>query len=73
MVVTILKFLADGDLGKKDIAKSLGKARPTRYLNDLVRKLVATGIIEYTIPARPKSRLQKYRLTEKGRLWLTVR
>jgi hypothetical protein len=25
------------------------------------------GLLEYTIPGKPNSRLQKYRLTEKGR------
>jgi DNA-binding PadR family transcriptional regulator len=31
---------------------------------------LAAGLIQMTIPAKPNSRLQKYRLTEKGREWL---
>jgi len=27
-------------------------------------------LLEYTIPEKPNSRLQKYRLTAKGRAWL---
>ncbi len=32
--------------------------------------MIQDGLLERTIPDRPTSRLQKYRLTEKGRAWL---
>jgi len=70
MAILILNDLRENELGKKDMAKRLGKPKPTRYLNDLVRKMAANGLIEFTIPDKPTSRLQRYRLTNKGRTWL---
>jgi hypothetical protein len=37
-----------------------------RYL----KPALSDGLIEMTIPDKPNSRLQKYRLTDKGRQWL---
>jgi ATP-dependent DNA helicase RecG len=67
MSLSILELLEDSPLAKSEIAGKLGKAKPTRYLNDLMAKLLRSGLIEYTVPEKPQSRLQKYRLTEKGR------
>ena len=33
----------------------------------MIRSLVDGELIEYTIPEKPNSRLQKYRLTENGK------
>ncbi len=33
---------------------------------------LAAGVVERTIPDKPQSRLQRYRLTETGRAWLTT-
>jgi len=67
MARTILKMLKNEPLSKSEIAAKLGKSRPSRYLNDLMAQMLKSGIVEYTIPEKPNSRLQKYRLTEKGR------
>jgi len=56
-----------GDMTRTEIQTVLGlKARAnfeTRYLKPALNNRV----VEMTIPDKPKSRLQKYRLTEKGR------
>ena len=39
------------------------------YLNPLIQ----AELLERTIPDKPTSRLQKYRLTGKGRAWLAGR
>ena len=72
MSLSILELLKDSPSAKSEIAGKLGKAKPTRYLNDLMAKLLRSGLIEYTIPEKPQSRLQKYRLTQKGRNLLTL-
>ena len=42
------------------------KSFRTRYL----QPALSEGLIEMTIPDKPNSRLQRYRLTDKGRQWL---
>lgn len=42
------------------------KTFQTNYLIPRIKN----GLLERTIPDKPTSRLQKYRLTEKGRAWL---
>ena len=67
MAVQILKNLLKSDLSKLEIALTLGKSKPTRYLNDLMRELINKEYVKYTVPDKPSSRNQKYRLTDKGR------
>ncbi len=66
----VIKLLAIGPMQKSELSKSLGQKAISAQLNAVVRKLVADQLIEYTIPNKPNSRLQKYRLTEKGRMKL---
>ena len=54
-------------LGKLALAQGLGHQSVSGELNKQIRRLLDSGLIEYTLPDKPNSRLQQYRLTEQGR------
>ncbi len=58
----VLRILAEKPAGKADISRKLGQKQVSGQLNTVVRKLLDAGMIEYTIPEKPKSRLKKYRI-----------
>jgi len=68
--IKIVKSLKEKILAKSEIAEILGENTVSGALNRLIKTLISEGLIEYTIPDKPNSRLQKYRLTDKGRLLL---
>ena len=51
---------------KSDIVRGLGQKAVSGQLNKVIRALLSDGVVEYTIPEKPNSRLQQYRLTDKG-------
>ena len=67
----ILHLLASGPMQKSELSKKLGQKSISGQLNKVVQSLLADQIVEYTLPDKPNSRLQKYRLTDKGRIELT--
>mgnify|MGYP001193021186 CR=1 FL=1 len=46
--------------------EALGRQNRTKFRDGLVKPLIEAGLLELTIPDKPQSRLQKYRLTEEG-------
>lgn len=63
-------LLNNGELSKSELSERLGQKEVSGQLNRVVRKLLNDEHIELTIPEKPKSRLQKYRLTKKGARYL---
>lgn len=75
MEFRIMQFLAFGPRSRSDIARHLGQVRPSGPLQEMIREMVHRGIITYTIPGKPTSPQQQYRLTDEGerRLELVLR
>ena len=63
----VLDLLVDGTMSKAELSRGLGQKQVSGPLHEAVRRLIANRMIEYMLPDKPRSRLQKYRLTEKGR------
>ena len=59
-----------GDMNRGEIMHSLGLKDEKHFRERYQQIGIALGLIEMTIPNKPNSRLQKYRLTAKGQNWL---
>jgi len=47
-----------------------GRSDRTKFRHQVIGPLLGGGLVELTIPDKPRSSKQKYRLTDKGRAWL---
>ena len=61
-----LILLAGSELKRKEIAVGVRMPSRSGYLSRMLAELVEDGLIERTIPDKPNSSQQRYRLTEKG-------
>jgi len=66
----ILGLLKAGTLSVSFISKQLGQKRVSGQLKIVLKKLISESLVEFTIPDKPNSRLQKYRLTRQGVVYL---
>jgi ATP-dependent DNA helicase RecG len=62
----VLQVLVKRPLQRAEIAHALGHEQVSGAVNRAVKELLAKQLVEYTIPDKPNSRLQKYRLTAMG-------
>ncbi|MGJ8639992.1 MAG: Fic family protein [Opitutaceae bacterium] len=66
-------MLAIGNVEKSssELREQLGLKHRHTFRKNYIEPAIEAGYIEPTIPAKPSSRLQKYRLTELGTKALT--
>lgn len=68
--VAHLLAILEGEMPAAELLRSLGLRDRKSFRERYLSPALASGLIEMTLPDRPNSRLQKYRLTEAGRSWL---
>lgn len=66
VLLALLDFLKE-EKNREEIFYFLGIANQTKNFSTNIKPLIDNGIIEMSIPGKPRSPQQKYRLTEKGR------
>jgi len=54
------------DQAVPDLLALVGRTNRTKFRTDLLIPLIEEGLVEMTIPDKPKSSKQRYRTTEKG-------
>ncbi|MGD9780034.1 ATP-binding protein [Methanomethylovorans sp.] len=70
-VRSLVICLEDKPLGRRDAMQRVGiSSRPT-FVYDYLQPAIQASLVEMTQPDSPKSPTQKYRLTAKGRAFLT--
>ena len=62
-----MSLLSDGPLSRQELMEQVGLRHRQSFYMLYVLPALDLRIIEYTSPNKPNSRLQKYRLTDKGR------
>ena len=63
----VLALLRSATMSRFALANALGHRSVSGGLKKAIHSLMAERLIEYTIPEKPNSRLQEYRLTHRGR------
>lgn len=69
----VLIACGTGEMTGKDLARVAGYQTRTGNFKKGLQRLVELGLVELTIPDKPTSSRQRYRITPKGRSWAAAR
>ena len=50
-----------------ELMELIGRSDRTKFRNQVLKPLLKDGLLDLTVPDKPTSSLQKYRLNEKGK------
>lgn len=64
---SVLKVLSGKNLSRKEIFDAIGLSSDSRAFKRTLEPLLIGGLIAMTVPDKPNSKLQRYRLTDAGR------
>ncbi|WP_373997267.1 Fic family protein [Duganella sp. SG902] len=68
----LLRAAENGEQPRSVLQAALGLRHTPHFRQAYLLPALAAGYLEMTLPNLPNSRLQRYRLTAKGKLWLQV-
>lgn len=68
-----LLLVMEGEMSREALQDRLGLQDRKSFRDRYLKPALAEKLIEMTLPDRPRSPLQRYRLTDQGRLWLEQR
>ena len=61
----------NGEMSRAELMAVLNLKDVKHFCTHDRQAALAAGVLEMTVPDKPQSRHQKYRLTASGRLWIT--
>jgi len=68
-VELLLEHLKQGEQSSGELRVKLHLTHRTNFRKNYLTPALEQGLIEMTLPDKPNSRLQKYRITDKGQNW----
>ena len=62
----------NGEMSRRELINALGMTHREHFRNAYLKPALDAGVIEMTLPDKPRSSKQRYRLTAHGQRWLDV-
>jgi hypothetical protein len=70
-VKLLVEIIGDKELNNADLMHALGLSHRSTFRENYLNPALDGGWLERTQPGSPRSSTQRYRLSEKGKRWLT--